>query len=289
MALNSCGEKTASSSAPYGNFTAKAVLPVRVNYRTMNTPEEILQRIVARLKAVGLTESAAGKLSGMSGDTIRSFRRGIAAGTAQGITSRTAERLAPVLHTTPEWLLTGEGIEDTREETAPSPAGIEPLASNSGAIPSNVIFAGNIEAPQPWTYPNDLPVFGTAAGSIIHHVEGVLIERDIVDYVRRPPVLMGNKEAYAVYVSGDSMYPMHKRGELKLVDPKRKPSIDDSVIVTTRHHADDPGQAYIKILKRRTPAFLVVEQINPHATLQIPTQFVVSVHKVLTMDDLFGA
>ena len=138
--------------------------------------------------------------------------------------------------------------------------------------------------------PLDIEVRGTALGSVVANgVEGFQFEGGApVDYVRRPPALQHVRDAYAIFVSGDSMDPLHGPGELRFVNPTRPPAPGDSVIVVTRHWAEDPGQAYIKIYRRRKGEALVLEQINPHLRIEIPLRYVVSVHRVLSTAELFG-
>lgn len=133
-------------------------------------------------------------------------------------------------------------------------------------------------------------MWGSAAGSLIEdRFEGFhVFTGQPVDYVRRPPALAGVRDAYAIYVTGDSMDPMHPQGALRLVHPHRPPVPGDSVVVMTRHWDTDPGQGYIKVLRRRQGDRLLLEQINPSARIEIPLKYVVSVHKVLDMNDLFG-
>lgn len=70
--------------------------------------EEILARIEAKLAQVGLTESRAAKIAGLSDSAIRDMRRAIKAGREDaGVSTRTLFALAPVLETSAEWLLTG--------------------------------------------------------------------------------------------------------------------------------------------------------------------------------------
>ncbi len=127
-------------------------------------------------------------------------------------------------------------------------------------------------------------------GSIIdQNFEGLhVFSGDPVDYARRPPSLARVRDAYAIYVSGDSMDPMHPHGALRVVHPHRPPAPGDSVVVYTKHWDSDPGQGYIKLLKRRQGEMLILQQLNPPSTLQVPMKFVVSVHKVLDTNDLLG-
>jgi phage repressor protein C with HTH and peptisase S24 domain len=69
---------------------------------------DILARIDERLEEVGLSESRAAKLAGLSDSAIRDIRRVVKAGKEDaGVSTRTLAKLAPVLRTTMEWLLTG--------------------------------------------------------------------------------------------------------------------------------------------------------------------------------------
>ncbi|MGH6857260.1 MAG: S24 family peptidase [Methylocella sp.] len=68
---------------------------------------DIHARIESRLKAVGLKSNAASLAAGKP-DAIRNLKRAVKSG-RDGITTGTLEALAPVLQTTPAWLLTGEG------------------------------------------------------------------------------------------------------------------------------------------------------------------------------------
>lgn len=79
--------------------------------------DEILKRIEARLKAVELDASVASKLAGLSDSAIRNIQRRKSA-EGVGISTATLFALAPVLQTTPAWLL--EGIECGPENVAPA-------------------------------------------------------------------------------------------------------------------------------------------------------------------------
>lgn len=74
---------------------------------------DILQRIDRRLAAVGLSESRAATLAGLSDSAIRDMRRAVKRGRVKGgASTRTLAALAPVLKTNPAWLLDGVGVED---------------------------------------------------------------------------------------------------------------------------------------------------------------------------------
>lgn len=237
----------------------------RVIYRIM--PMTIKDRIEQRLAEMNLSPRAASLKVSTNADLIR----GVLRADAPNPTRDTIEKIARVLEVTPEWLLGS----DTGAPRAP------------GGV--REVTPADIDVPQSHLMRRDLPVYGTALGSLVDGVEGLAHFSTMpVEYVRRPPVLEGVRDAYAFYVSGDSMYPAHPHGALRIVHPHRPVSPGDTVIVTTKHWDSDPGQAYIKIFRRRTSGLLVLEQFNPAAELQVPTKFVESVHKVLDMNDLYG-
>lgn len=228
---------------------------------------EILARIKIRLSAKGLKAAEACQLAGLGGDVIRDIERSLAGKKASrhGVSTRTLEKLAPILGTTATWLASGSGSE---EFASPTPHA--PLAATFQAK----------------TLPNDVPVMGTAAGSL---GEGSFqMSGEPIDYVKRPPAMATVRDVYAIYVEGDSMAPEHEAGALRFVHPHRPPSIGDTVIIHIKSGDHLPERYYIKRLTKRTPDFLVCSQHNPAATIHFKRDTVIAVHKVLTMNDLFG-
>lgn len=102
---------TRSRQDPRGHISAVFDVAVRVMSRTMSG-QQIVARIEARLKACGLSESAASVKAGLSRDAIRSIRRNIASGKGRGVSSETINALAPIIGASPQWLLTGTGSLD---------------------------------------------------------------------------------------------------------------------------------------------------------------------------------
>ncbi len=104
----------------------------------------------------------------------------------------------------------------------------------------------------------------------------------------RPAALSGSRQLYAIYVSGSSMAPMHGHGELRFVDPARPARPGDTVVVQTRPSSETGGETLLKIFVGRKDDKTVLRQLNPEATVEIPNRHVVSVHRVLTTNELFG-
>jgi phage repressor protein C with HTH and peptisase S24 domain len=183
------------------------------------------------------------------------------------LTSRTLPKLAAALDMTPE--------DVTR-------------ALGEGTLPHPEVEVAEVHTQPFITMRKDVPVMGTAMGSVFQNVEGFEFRDGPIDYARRPPALANIKGVYAIYIVNDSMWPMHPAGDLRFVNPHRPPVVGGSVIVQTKSTFHDPGMAYIKLLKKRTPTKLILEQFNPVATIEIPMEFVQSVHHVYTMNELFG-
>lgn len=226
----------------------------------------LTRRIFARLSALETTATAISLKIGNNKDLLRDILNG----RTRNPRTDTLRKIAEALETTVEWLMEGDG------EPPPPALGNQPL--------SNVRMAG-MKLPALATLSRDVPVMGTAAGSLGGAFQ---FEGGVVDYVARPPALAGAKNVYAMYVEGPSMVPEHNPGDLRFVHPDRKIHIGDSVVVTAKYTEHGPYESFIKRLVRRSGDKLIVEQINPPATIEFDMQFVASVHKVLTMNDLFG-
>lgn len=82
--------------------------------------------------------------------------------------------------------------------------------------------------------PQNLPVLGTAAGSVSGSFQ--LLDKKPVGFVKRPPGIAPHSDVYAVYITGDSMSPEHRNRDLRFTDPGAEARIGDSVIVQTQNH-----------------------------------------------------
>ncbi|WP_319413907.1 S24 family peptidase [uncultured Cohaesibacter sp.] len=141
----------------------------------------------------------------------------------------------------------------------------------------------------------DVPLYGTAAGSIVGSMQ--LEEGPQLRYVSRPPGLRNSANAYALLVTGKSMSPKFEEGDLVFVDPDRKIGVGDTIIIQTKnfnHHSEEPTSAYIKTFRGIMDNTLYSEQINPPAKLEFPLkgkkegeELVYAYDRVLTMRELF--
>lgn len=81
--------------------------------------EDVVRRVESRLDALGLSASAASKAAGLSADAIRNLQRAAKAGGRQGVSTRTINALAPVLHANVNWLLNGDGDDGHTSDSVP--------------------------------------------------------------------------------------------------------------------------------------------------------------------------
>lgn len=109
-----------------------------------------------------------------------------------------------------------------------------------------------------------------------------LMNGKAIDYTERPPVLASVPDAYAVYVSGESMVPRYRPSETVFVHPGRPPRRGDDVVVQVRGRGDDGVPlGYIKEYVAQTGSKLILRQYNPEKQIEIPIDDVVSVHLIV--------
>lgn len=221
----------------------------------------LISRLKARLEEVNKSAREVSLAATGKPDTVRNILRGA----TQDPKAAVLERVAAELDTTSDWLLgRTEAVEIIGKGLRPA----------------------EVAVPARQQMPSDVPVFGTAAGS---HLRGAfqLETGTTIDFVRRPPALTGAKDAYALYVEGSSMEPRYGPGDLVFVHPHRPARLGDAVIVQV---AVSPGQieASIGFLRKRTAEHVVLGKLNPEAEVQLKREHVAAVHRVLTMNELFG-
>lgn len=168
--------------------------------------KDILERIDKRLAAVGLAESKAAKLAGLSDSAIRNMRRAVRDGKNQGASIKTIEAIAPILNTSSAWLLEGTGSEE----------GI--------FIPSSII---------------DVPLISwVSAGELTHQDSAIHID----EYPTIPAINLPDGEWIALRVSGASMNKISPPDSIILVNRADKRLVTNGCYVI----ADEAGQATYK-------------------------------------------
>lgn len=193
----------------------------------------------------------------------------------------TLRRIAAALETTESWLLGNDTAP-----VAPKPDSF----FDSDAYPQSSTYVGNLvnipRLPARQEMPLDVPVFGTAAGSLTRGA--FQFEGGIVDRVRRPPALMGAPEVFALYVEGSSMEPQYFPGDLIYVHPRRPPRAGDIVVVQCQNGEHSPIEASLGIYRKTTEKAVVIGKRNPSAEIELAREHVKCIQRVLTTNELFG-
>lgn len=248
--------------------------------------ENHLKRLVeTRLKVLGKTAfSAAAEVS-----LGRTFIHDIIIERKRSVRPDAIEQMATALQLAPEEIaLAQRGVWlDRWEKAAEQPSGdtraLAPLPADLARSSQLIDQAAQI------LLAKDIPLVGLAMGSVIQsNIASLRLDSEPIDYVWRPPALAKSRDIYAVLIAGESMAPMHPPGELRYVNPHRPVESGDTVIVKTRNWEGDAPQTLIKILRRRMPDRIVLEQLQPSAAVEIPLEVVESIHRVLTTKELFG-
>jgi transcriptional regulator with XRE-family HTH domain len=229
------------------------------NPRMKEDLKERLRQVIERKK---LSMQEASLQAGLE----RSYLSKLFDGSIGSPTVKTIQKLADGLEVTSDWLVNGieaAPIMDARDR-GPDNASVLPYRDEM---------------------PNDVPVRGTAAGS---HVKGAFqVTNDIIDYVRRPPALMGARDIYALYVEGESMAPEFHPAQIIFIHPNKPVRVGDAVVVNTSYH-DGEYEGTIGIYRRRDEHWIVIGKHNPPAEVKIRRGNDTKVHKILTLNELFG-
>ena len=131
-----------------------------------------------------------------------------------------------------------------------------------------------------------IPLYSTAiAGEYGPQIEMTEIDAGAVtESLRRPDSLTGDRDAYAVTIVGDSMWPRFRPGRRVIVSPKAPIAIGDDVVVRLRA-ADDGGQSPIRVLikelVRRTAGFVELRQFNPDVAFRVEADEIAAIHRVV--------
>jgi phage repressor protein C with HTH and peptisase S24 domain len=191
----------------------------------------------------------------------------------RGLDEETRAALAPILGVKPAALK--KQIENL---DVPGMASIE-------LEPSNVRSAPTVRLDRASKRPEDVPVLGVVRGGTGDGFE--LNMGEPLDYVRRPVSLIGKGGVYALHIEGDSMAPRYEPGETILVYFNKPPLIGRDVVVQVRPRKEgDAPRAYLKRLTKRTATEIHLEQFRPPATMVIKMADIISIHMVLTRDEM---
>lgn len=180
-------------------------------------------------------------------------------------------KIATALGVSADWLLHGAGAAAKPAPTEPEPP--SNARTNVGTLPD----VGS--------WPQDLPVYGTAEGGPDGAFE--LNNGEITEWIRRPPILASVAKAYAVRCEGTSMVPVFEPGDLVCVHPRRPVSIGDYVLIVMKPAVEGENPAaFLKRLVRRTADEIEVDQLNGGKRRKFAWSKIDQVHYVVRPNDL---
>lgn len=235
----------------------------------LNKSMDLKERIKTSRIAANLTQEELAKAVGKTRNAVAQWESG-----TSHPRPKTLEEIAGALNVSVDWLLTG---------IQPNTNGAQIPQANSRM---NEVKLANVELPSRQYMPQDVPVMGTAACNADHG--SFKLDSSIIDYVRRPPGLLTTKDVYALYVEGDSMEPRFTAGDLVFVHPRKPVRIGDSVVVQIVKSENEPIEAMIAVLSKRTSHEVFLQKYNPNKIIHFDNANIVSIHKILEMTELFG-
>ena len=166
---------------------------------------------------------------------------------------------------------------------------------NASALRPNARLAPPMEGASEARMKRDVPIYGTALGAD-EVVDGEAIEQtelnraEVIGYRRRPILLDGRADIYALYVQGGSMAPRHRDGAILFVEERRRPSVGDDAVVYLRvpdeHDGERPSSVLVKTVVRKSASYVELEQYNPPLVFRIPMERVARMDRVITLDEL---
>ncbi|WP_162560940.1 helix-turn-helix domain-containing protein [Methylobacterium durans] len=175
------------------------------------------------------------------------------------------------------------------DPTSFPPEAFGPGVGNAPAITRPIKFAGGsgplpefARDPAYWAAAaglvGDVPLYAAAEGG-----EGaLLIERDSIGTVKRPPLLQGVKDGYAIYLVGESMAPEFEPGDILMINP-RLPVLANTSCVFYSTKAEEPS-ALVKRFLSATDEKWRVKQFRPEREFELDRAEWGTRHRIVTKD-----
>lgn len=227
-------------------------------------------RLRAAARKAGFTQAS--KLAagvGMKASTVRSLMNG-----TRKLTANTAARLGDFLKADKAYLLYGTGQSPTG--SGPKPQGEAEVVDNPQRL-VEVATSGRAYSASGTTsfldQPRDLPILGSVrAGKV-----GFFLDQgEIQGMARRPPILQGIKNAFAVYIRDVSMVPALRPNHVAWVHPTRPEIPGENCIIEFLD-----GQAFVKEYRKKTEKHIICWQYNPAGEVRYDRKKVKSVMLVV--------
>lgn len=129
-----------------------------------------------------------------------------------------------------------------------------------------------------------LPVYGQARGG--DDGEFVLNGNKLAD-ILAPPILRGVRDAYAVYVVGESMEPRYFAGEAVYVHPHLPVRRENFVVIQVLAGPGEPHHGFIKQYIGKDGGTIRLRQFNPDKIVTFPADRVYSIHRIVHSGEPF--
>lgn len=230
---------------------------------------KLSEAVRAKRKELGLSQTEFGELVGQRQTTISDWEKGNIAHI------RNWKKLSTILGISEREMLgmiAAAGIAADKTERMPAEvrSSVKKMSELSPSIEARI---------EPAMGMRDVPVYGRAQGGPDGKFE---FNGEIMGWETRPHVLLGVRDAYSLYVDGESMYPRYKPGETVWMNPSKPIHRGKDVIVQL--HPDNDGDSpygFIKEFVAWTPQYLVVCQHNPKQEIKYHREEVKSVHVIV--------
>ncbi|MUZ63514.1 S24 family peptidase [Agrobacterium vitis] len=233
--------------------------------------ESIQQRVSNLIQASGKKAQRVSKELGLDKETLPKLLRN----PDQVPSMRTVAALAKFFNVTEQFIM--HGSADDAQQSAPDQDAVK--TQDPTPPPAAATY-------QAMTM--DVPVMGTAAGSLMRGA--FKLEPGVVDYVRRPPALIGARDIYALYVEGSSMEPQFFPGDLIYLNPHRPARAGDIVVVQSKTSDHTEVEASLGIFLRKTERHVIIGKRNPaKSEVSLPREFVLNIHRVLSINELLSS
>lgn len=111
---------------------------------------------------------------------------------------------------------------------------------------------------------------------------GLIKLLEVIGWVDRPASLTTDRDAFAITVVGDSMWPRFRPGRRLLVSPAAPIAIGDDVVLRLANSGGGGvANVLVKELADRTASFVELRQFNPDVRFRVAAKEVSAIHKVV--------
>ncbi|WP_057464330.1 XRE family transcriptional regulator [Pseudovibrio sp. POLY-S9] len=226
----------------------------------------------ARIQAGYSTATDAAKAFGWPRDSYTSNENG-----NRSITQKKAETYASAFNVSPSWLLFGTEKDQPTQSKHKPQKNQETTFREAPHSQADENIRSNASQPRPISIISGvLPVYGTTSGD----TDGFILEQPL-DTIPAPSQLMHVPEAYAVYVSGDTMSPRMEEGEAVFVNPRKPAKVGDYVVIQIRD--EEAVRCYVKRYEGREAGYRLLAQLNPPEQIKFHESDVVAMHRIVAV------